>query len=111
MSAVVHLNTGFYTGNDTRYVFLDGAACKKIDDCYERLQEQLSLPAYFGKNLDALEEVLDDLEWIKEKKVCIIVFNVAGLLPHDPLKKKSFIDILHNAGNKKIQVIYPGKPE
>jgi RNAse (barnase) inhibitor barstar len=106
MSAVLRLTTAYYAENNTRYVFLDGNACKKIEDCYDSLQQQLSLPVYFGKNLDALEEMLDDLEWVKEKKVKIIIAGLASLLQNEPAKKNSFLDILHAASNNKIEIIY-----
>jgi RNAse (barnase) inhibitor barstar len=80
-----------------------------MEDCYDTLQQQLSLPGYFGKNLDALEEVLDDLEWIKEKNIKIIISGLASLLQNDLAKKQNFLDILHAAGNKKIEIIYLGK--
>jgi RNAse (barnase) inhibitor barstar len=109
MSSVIRLATGYYAENNTRYVFLDGKSCKKMEDCYDTLQQQLSLPGYFGKNLDALEEVLDDLEWIKEKNIKIIISGLASLLQNDLAKKQNFLDILHAAGNKKIEIIYLGK--
>jgi RNAse (barnase) inhibitor barstar len=109
MSSVIQLATGYYAENNTRYVFLDGKSCKKMEDCYDTLQQQLSLPAYFGKNLDALEEVLDDLEWIKEKNIKIIISDLASLLQDDLAKKENFLDILHAAENKKIAIIYLGK--
>jgi len=111
MSAVIQLAAGYYTENNTRYVFLDGNACRKMEDCYDTLQQQLSLPAYFGKNLDALEEMLDDLEWIEEKKIKIIISGLASLLQQDLAKKTNFLDILQAAANKKIEIIYLGKPE
>lgn len=109
MNAVVHLDAAYYTENDTRYVFLDGSSCKKLDDCYTCLQQQLSIPHYFGKNLDALEEVLADLEWVNERKINIIIMNETSLLEDDIAKKNIFLDILHGAGNKKIHLIYLGK--
>lgn len=112
MRSTRHIAAGYYTENNTRYVFLDGFACKKLDRCYITLQEQLSIPGYFGKNLDALEEVLDDLDWIKEEKIKIIVSNTSFLLEHDPEKKNAFLDILHSSGNEKIEIIYLGnEPE
>jgi len=111
MSAVIQLASSYYAENNTRYVFLDGNTCKKMDDCYHTLQQQLSLPAYFGKNLDALEEMLDDLEWVKEKKIKIIISGLASLLQHDLAKKNNFLDILQAAANKKIEIIYLGKAE
>lgn len=108
MSAVVRLAENYYAENHTRYVFIDGKACRKISDCYDTLQQQLSFPGYFGRNLDALEEMLDDLDWVNEKKIKIIISGLDSLLAAEPGKKENFLAILH-AGNKKVEIIYLGK--
>jgi RNAse (barnase) inhibitor barstar len=64
MSIVTKKPVPFYSENDIRYVFIDGPACLTLADCYQSLQQQLSIPDYFGKNLDALDEVLSDLDWL-----------------------------------------------
>ncbi|MEO6812627.1 MAG: barstar family protein [Ginsengibacter sp.] len=108
MSAILKVSANYYTENNIRYVFLDGSACKYIDRCYTTLQQQLSLPDYFGKNLDALEEVLDDLEWIPEGKVRVIILDSDSLLSKDLDKKNDFLDILNSCKNDKVEIIYLG---
>ena len=110
MSVVLNIAKDYYAENNIRYVFLDGRACKKMDACFTTLQEQLSIPAYFGKNLDALEEVLDDMEWIKEEKIKIIISHTNSLLENDLAKKKVFVEILHSINNEKVEIIYLGVP-
>src|ERR1700712_3091021 len=100
MSSISKLTTNYYAADDTRYVFIDGRACTNLDACFAILQEQLSIPDYFGKNLDALEEVLADLEWIDEEKIKIIVSHADSLLRSDTVKKKIFLEILHTADNE-----------
>ena len=106
MSTVSTLQSGYYSENNIRYVFLDGRACNNIEDCFHSLQQQLCIPSYFGHNLDALEEVLDDLEWIPENNIKIIIIHPDALLNLDHKKKIAFISILHSARNAKIEVIY-----
>ena len=106
MSLVKNVRAGYYAEDNTRYVFLDGHACKKLDACFAILQEQLSIPDYFGNNLDALEEVMNDLEWIKEGKIKIIISHTPSLLENDHTKKKIFLEILELASNNKMEIIY-----
>lgn len=106
MSTIINFSTPFFSENNIRYVFLDGRACKQIDDCYTTLRLQLSLPDYFGNNLDALEDVLSDLEWINEEKVRMIILNQSELLTIDSHKKESFLDILNSCDNEKLEIIY-----
>ncbi|MEP6748615.1 MAG: barstar family protein [Bacteroidota bacterium] len=108
MSSILKLPANYYAADNTRYVFIDGSACANLDTCFTILQEQLSIPDYFGKNLDALEEVLADLEWIEEEKIKIIILHIESLPGNDPVKKKNFLEILDNADNDKIEIIYLG---
>ena len=106
MSTILNLSTPYYIENKTRYVFLDGQYCKTVQQCYSSLQAQLSLPDYFGNNLDALEEVLNDLDWINEAIIKLIILNTKKLLAEDISKKSAFIDILNSSENEKLQIIY-----
>ena len=108
MSAVSKITNNYFSENDTRYVFLDGQACDHIDKCYDSLQQQLSIPEYFGKNLDALEEVLADLEWIDEAKIKIIILNESALLVNSDDKKKDLLDVLNSSENEKLEIVYLG---
>ena len=106
MSTILNLSSPCYIENKTRYVFLDGQYCKTLQQCYSSLQAQLSIPGYFGNNLDALEEVLNDLDWINETIIKLIILNTKKLLAEDIYKKKVFIDILNSSENEKLQIIY-----
>ncbi len=37
---------------------LDGRSIRSLDDLYDRLASRLTLPEHFGRNLDALRDVL-----------------------------------------------------
>ncbi len=106
MSKIAKRATGYLSDNNTRYVWLDGKICQDINDCYTYLQEQLSLPVYFGKNLDALEEMLADLEWIREERVCIVIQHLTDILAKESSRKTDFFEILNNCTNEKLQIIY-----
>ncbi len=41
-----------------RHYTLNGQGIRSLDDFYDEISRQLSLPAYFGRNLDALWDVL-----------------------------------------------------
>ena len=106
MSDVINFSTPYFSENNVRYVFIDGRSCQQIEACYKSLQQQLSLPGYFGNNLDALEEVLSDLDWIKEAKVKIIILNLSELLTIDSHKKETFLAILNACENEKLEIVY-----
>ena len=106
MSTIFNIPASYYSEKNTRFVFVDGSICRIIQQCYQTLQQQLSIPHYFGHNLDALEEVLADLDWIEEEKVRIILLNSEHLLIDDKEKKTAFFDILNSCKNEKLEIIY-----
>ena len=106
MSIVTKRPFSFYSENDTRYVFIDGLACLTLADCFQSLQQQLSIPDYFGNNLDALDEVLSDLDWLEEKNVKIIMANASKLLSNEIGRKKDFLQVMDNNENPFLEIIY-----
>ncbi len=106
--SIFHSSCHFYAAHDTRYVFLDGAAGHSLAAIYQSLQAQLSIPAYFGHNLDALEEVLADTEWVPEKKIAIILLHSTRLLEQEPEKRRAFLEVLHGAPADKIDIYHLG---
>ncbi len=75
MSNTKNIAATYFSTNNERFVFIDGNTCDSVEKCYATLQQQLSIPDYFGHNLDALEEVLADIEWVQEEIVQIILLN------------------------------------
>ncbi|MGN6530960.1 MAG: barstar family protein [Ginsengibacter sp.] len=106
MSAISKISQSYFTENNIRYVFIDGNTCTNIEQCYKTLQQQLSIPDYFGHNLDALEEVLGDLDWVVESTIKIILLNSDAFLSEDKKKKTVFLDILNSVKNEKMEIIY-----
>ena len=45
-----------------RAAIIDGRDIRSEDDLHDRLAEGLALPDFYGRNLDALEECLFDLD-------------------------------------------------
>lgn len=69
-------------GTDLRKSFLgafigtiDGQKTTSMKEFHEEIGQALLFPDYSGKNLDALDEMLNDLEWIREEKVIIYITN------------------------------------
>jgi RNAse (barnase) inhibitor barstar len=106
MSTIIHRAANWYSANNIRYVLIDGNTCTRLTDCYTVLQQQLDIPDYFGKNLDALEEVLADLEWIPEEKIKITILHPAVLLAEEEDKKNDFLSIMNTCENERVEVMY-----
>lgn len=59
---------------------IDGLKATSMKDFHEQIGIAMQFADYSGKNLDALDEMINDLEWIKEEKVIIYISNSADWL-------------------------------
>jgi RNAse (barnase) inhibitor barstar len=110
MTSTAVTNSNFYSANNTRYVVINGYENDTLDKCYATLKQQLNFPDYFGNNLDALEDVMNDLEWVPEEKVVIIILHLISLLKNEEEEKReSFFEIMEShKTNKEFSLIYVG---
>ncbi len=86
-----------------------GLTTKK--DLFNVLEGALRLPAYFGKNWDALDECLGDLSWIHNRRVVLIHDDVPAL---DSNELQSYLCVLlrnvsdwKNAESHELVVVFP----
>ncbi len=108
MKPIKRIKDPFFSTRKTRYAFIDGKACSNIKMAYEKLEEQLSFPDYFGYNLDSLDEMLSDLSWILQPRIRLIIFDIPSLLSKDLDNKESFLDIMNEHQNKRLEVVLVG---
>jgi len=101
------MKNGFYIINDfdaidaleldelTFKVVLEGTKMKDIASFHQELQLKLEIPDYFGKNWDALSEVLNDLSWLDFDNFVIMIRDYDSLLADEEFEQKSeFLCIL-----------------
>jgi RNAse (barnase) inhibitor barstar len=90
-------------GVDIRKSFLgsfigkvDGRNAVSVKDFLEQIGVVMHFPDYYGNNIDSLDEMLNDLEWIKEEKVVIYISASAEWLSKEKSENKIFtlIDML-----------------
>lgn len=66
-----------------------------LEHLFDIYTKELKLPSYFGRNWDALNELLHDLFWIKEKNIIITHRDLPVNLSDKELK--IYLEILHDA--------------
>lgn len=59
---------------------INGTKATSMKEFHEQIGIAMEFPDYAGKNLDALDELINDLEWIKQEKVIIYISNSADWL-------------------------------
>jgi RNAse (barnase) inhibitor barstar len=78
--------------NGTFLAFIDGQKCSVISYFYEEISKALNFPDYFAPNFDALDECINDLSWIEEKEIMLLIFNYDDLL----YEEKYNLDVVNN---------------
>jgi RNAse (barnase) inhibitor barstar len=74
------------------------------------LARALEFPDYFGRNWDAVDECLSDLEWLPSRHV-VLVFPEAGkVLAQSPGELETLSEILLTTAEAWAEVSSPGTP-
>lgn len=75
---------------------IDGKKSGSLKDFFAQSAEVLLFPEESGQNLDAFDEMLNDLDWIEESTVVIFIKNSAEWLSKEKNEEKvlTVIDIL-----------------
>ncbi len=63
--------------------FLDGKKMCDWPSTYKELAIQLKFPAYFGENISALSECLEDLEWLPANAYVLVIDNARSVLKYE----------------------------
>lgn len=61
-----------------RTIVLDGSALDGERSLFTSLQEVLGFPDYFGRNWDAVDDCLADLDWLSPSQGCVLVVSGGG---------------------------------
>lgn len=82
---------------DSSYLIahIDGAKAVTLRQFYEEIAEVLEFPVS-GYNLDALNDSLNDLQWLEDEKIVLYITNTDRWISkeRDPIKLASILQIL-----------------
>lgn len=74
---------------------IDGSKARTLRQFYDQIADVLEFP-HFGNNLDALNDALNDLQWLEDEKIILYFTNTDQLISQerDPKKLASVLAIL-----------------
>ncbi|OIN56349.1 barstar family protein [Arsenicibacter rosenii] len=83
-----------FFGNDF-IAHIDGQKANTLRLFYEQIADVLEFPV-FGFNLDALNDSLNDLQWLEDVRIVLYITNTNDLISkeRDPAKMGSVLNIL-----------------
>ena len=90
-----------------RLFHLDGSAIHDKAGFLAAAKRAFDMPAYAGKNWDALEEAINDLSWVPAAGYAVVYDDAGNLDDHDPAAFATAVDILNTAAQNWQQ---EGKP-
>ena len=80
---------------------LDGYSMTNLEGLYQEFTTVLKLPKYFGRNLNALDECLNDLEWLPSDGYLLCIKNAEVLLKDETDDVfEGLLSILNSAGEE-----------
>ena len=62
---------------------IDGEQVDTLEKFYQELIVQLKFPDSFGHNLDAFDEMINDLDWLEETTICLVFKNYDNFLSEE----------------------------
>jgi ribonuclease inhibitor len=73
-------DTEIKRGNNKIIVEIEGHEVNDFQSLNDLLSDKLNFPNYFGENLDALFDMLVDLQWLKQDSIEFVISDFENLL-------------------------------
>ena len=70
---------------------IDGFDCRTLKSFLKEIGRAFNFPPYYGQNLNALNDCLNDLEWLDKPNYILIIKNSKEFLRKDPEEMWSHI--------------------
>lgn len=83
---------------DVIIAYIDGVKAETMLDFYQQIQKGLKLPAYFGKNLDALYDCLCDFSWLEVREIHVVMRDYDHFLSKEAKNQRwNILAVLNDA--------------
>jgi len=89
------LDTGNKPGVYSAYT--NGTKMHTIQDFHTMIAQALKFPDYYGCNINALDECINDLDWLDAERYVLLIEEYDSLLIEDSERLPIVLEILHEA--------------
>jgi RNAse (barnase) inhibitor barstar len=90
--------------SQTFVAVIDGKRIPTLDDFYPIISKALQFPDYFGENLDALDEMLHQLDWIEQPHVLLLIINSLDFLITEHVRRDAVLSLFRRVQNPDFEV-------
>ena len=94
-----------HEASSTYFGFMREENIEDIETFYDEIAKALCFPEKKKKNLDALEDMLNDLEWIPYQYIFLIVRSTNSLSISLDENFDGLMDVLSDVSNEKFEMI------
>lgn len=97
-----------YLNDESTGIFIGVMREELIEDMnsfYDEISAALAFPDYFGRNLDGLSDMLNDLNWIRCQHIFLILRNSNTLSVSLDEDYDAVLDIFSTHLNQRLQII------
>jgi RNAse (barnase) inhibitor barstar len=88
---------------DSIFVMIHGKNLKKMADFYSLLQQNLLFPDYFGHNMDALFDMLSDLNWLDYENIFVIIREADTFFSSFPKLREEIEQVFEQANAEQME--------
>ncbi|WP_300716725.1 barstar family protein [uncultured Brachyspira sp.] len=95
------------TTNNVFFAEVEGKNCIDPENFFTEIATKCKFPSYFGRNLDALDDCIDDFGWLGNPYEIFMIYikDIKSILPDDKYEKCVFFDIINNLTNKRVFIL------
>lgn len=79
---------------------IDGIQCKTIESFLIEIGRAFSFPDYYGKNVNALNDCINDLDWIPKNNYILIINNADSFISGNNEDRQDMIDFLNEVSEE-----------
>jgi RNAse (barnase) inhibitor barstar len=91
-------------------IHLSGENSQTISDFLNEISSKMQFPDYFGKNFNALNDCLSDLDWLEFRGLCIFIEETDSFLCKEPDKTvKDVIKMFSAISNEWKEPVHLGE--
>lgn len=83
--------------SDLFHTMIDGKDCLSTKALFKTFSKKLAFPDYFGKNWDAFNECINDLEWLDYSQYVVFFKNFEQTLTKNNDELAIFLNIIEEA--------------